>query len=1240
MKKKLLAVILAIAVSCQSLPVYAGEMADIFSDSGTEMSEEEKVTDDFSDGEAKKNVETTEEMSQTDPEFISPEEEPAENILKDDQNENDSSDENSDENQVSAYSADIELTYGDYKYIVSGQEATVIKYIGSESTVKLPEKINNYVVNTIGERAFQSCLSLTEIEIPDSVEEIGDSAFQNCGSLTEVTGGRRLKKIGYEAFEYCRKLESITLSSTIKEFSGSLIFDECDCLKTAGPSSGDYNIKIGFTGNIPDMPFANSELENVVLPEGLTELNTSAFGGCTKLKQVTLPPGLKSISSRAFQSCSSLTEIEIPDSVEEIGDSAFQNCGSLTEVTGGRRLKKIGYEAFEYCRKLDSITLYPTITSISGFAFDECQFLTIYGYTGTYAETYASGQNIPFRSLGEYTSKYEEYDYTENLNRWIQDEGTASAMAYLTRDGNFMNSMLVAQWDDSFIDSVVETMSNMYFRGKDGWKQIFSGETSQNQAREVLIALLDSYSGTVLDLSQAETTKKFAKIYLDTFKQGDWAYAVAYGLSNDEIKKLASVCTEDTLSAFFVDKKYDDLADYLQNVGHFAGDSKVIKCIKSFSSSKNFAKTLSDGLDFISDGLSIIKVGTDTIKRYYDIVALAKADEMYSEMLLYLKNNCEYDPICEAAKELYGVIHGTYENQMMYLSNAAFDELSDVALDSMLTSVASALPLGIVIYKSYKYSTGLANILFNTGDTQKQVDNMRCVAYIGYYLSNWMQYNKKMYQQSKASEKNYYAKRTVFAFYMLMKSRTAGEKSVRKYLDMTKKSSKKEYTYSLQVTSTLEAIEKCLKARGVLGKYSNSVISCPVNVEVYDKSGNKILTVYDGKESSGNIGDIYYNVTYHPLDQDYVKIINLPQNNGYTLRCIATDMGKVDYFVSDISADGTAKRKETDDIPVFKGSTIAITNIEEDKPSCKLLDEKGSVKEEYAAKPEKTEYIEATGIKTEIDDVNLKIGEKILLNAQILPDNVATKNIIWSSADDAIVKINSDGVVEGMTAGETTVRAAWVENRDLFKEIKVTVVKEEIPVTPTVTPIPQLSAPKLSKLTASNNSITVTWKKVFGANGYQVYRKIDADKWIFVKTTKGTSYKDTKVKAGYKYTYIVKAYRTVNGKKTYSSYNKKGLSGKLNTTVSLKTKNNTVSVNWKKTNGASGYYIYRATSKRGKYSKIKTITSGKTLKYTDKKVKKGKTYYYKVVPFRKISGKAVKGAGSVVKSIALKKKRL
>lgn len=197
--------------------------------------------------------------------------------------------------------------------------------------------------------------------------------------------------------------------------------------------------------------------------------------------------------------------------------------------------------------------------------------------------------------------------------------------------------------------------------------------------------------------------------------------------------------------------------------------------------------------------------------------------------------------------------------------------------------------------------------------------------------------------------------------------------------------------------------------------------------------------------------------------------------------------------------------------------------------------------------------------------------------------------------------------------------------------------------TPTATPTPAVSpdkkpsVPKLSKITTLYNSITVKWNAVSEADGYQVYRKVNSGKWKVVKNTTGTSYKDKNVKAGYKYSYTVKAHKKVNGKKVYSGYNKKGLSGKLNTVVSLSVKNKTVSISWKKTTGATGYYIYRSGSKNGKFSKIKTITSGKTLKYTDKKVKTGNTYYYKVIPFKKINSKAVKSASSTIKSIVLNK---
>ena len=79
-----------------------------------------------------------------------------------------------------------------------------------------------------------------------------------------------------------------------------------------------------------------------------------------------------------------------------------------------------------------------------------------------------------------------------------------------------------------------------------------------------------------------------------------------------------------------------------------------------------------------------------------------------------------------------------------------------------------------------------------------------------------------------------------------------------------------------------------------------------------------------------------------------------------------------------------------------------------------------------------------------------------------------------------------------------------------------------------------------------------------------------------------------------------------------------------------------VLVKWKKQSGASGYLLYRATSKHGYYKLIKRIKGGKKTKFTDKKVKKGKRYYYKVVSYKKVNGKTCKGRSSGVKFVKVK----
>ena len=83
-------------------------------------------------------------------------------------------------------------------------------------------------------------------------------------------------------------------------------------------------------------------------------------------------------------------------------------------------------------------------------------------------------------------------------------------------------------------------------------------------------------------------------------------------------------------------------------------------------------------------------------------------------------------------------------------------------------------------------------------------------------------------------------------------------------------------------------------------------------------------------------------------------------------------------------------------------------------------------------------------------------------------------------------------------------------------------------------------------------------------------------------------------------------------------------------------KNHKATVSWKKVSKANGYEIYRANKKAGKYKKIKTIKKAKTVKFTDKKLKKGKKYFYKVRTYKTVDGKKVYGKWSSVAKIKAK----
>lgn len=151
-----------------------------------------------------------------------------------------------------------------------------------------------------------------------------------------------------------------------------------------------------------------------------------------------------------------------------------------------------------------------------------------------------------------------------------------------------------------------------------------------------------------------------------------------------------------------------------------------------------------------------------------------------------------------------------------------------------------------------------------------------------------------------------------------------------------------------------------------------------------------------------------------------------------------------------------------------------------------------------------------------------------------------------------------------------------------------------------------VKTPSMKTITNTGSAIKVTWTAVKGVSGYTVYRKAgSATSWTNMGKVKGTSYTDTKVKAGTTYTYTVRAYYS----KYTSGFDADGISIKRLTTPKLSKVANTdegVRFTWGKVTGAQGYKVYRKTANSG-WTCIDTV-SGTTC--IDANAVSGTTYYY------------------------------
>ncbi len=194
-------------------------------------------------------------------------------------------------------------------------------------------------VQRIAEDTFNGCEKLTSVTFASEQMGIADRAFKGCAALSTIAITDKLTVIGSEAFMGCAALDGITLPAAITQI-GARAFEGTAFLAS---QAGEWVIVgggtlIAYLGadtavTIPEgvktISFLNTNIESVVIPEGVTAINDGAFADCAKLTGITFPTSLVSVGANAFKNCAGLTTVTIPLNLSSIGNGAFAGCANI-----------------------------------------------------------------------------------------------------------------------------------------------------------------------------------------------------------------------------------------------------------------------------------------------------------------------------------------------------------------------------------------------------------------------------------------------------------------------------------------------------------------------------------------------------------------------------------------------------------------------------------------------------------------------------------------------------------------------------------------------------------------------------------------------------------------------------------------------------------------------------------------------------------------------------------------------
>ena len=1039
-----------------------------------------------------------------------------------------------------------------------------------------------------------------------------------------------------------------------------IVFAETDEILTGYTDNGvSYSISNGEAtitgyagGDVLDIP---EEIQGYPV----TKIGTGAFATYTshtsKMYKINFPKTLRTIETGAFYCCQYLEEIVLPEGVESIEDIAFAQCWGVSRIILPKSVKQI------------SSTAFSDITNV------------IYGYTGSFVEEYAENNNFIFKK--RCTVIFKDYDDTILKEGEVLEGESAIPPTNPTRNGYKFDS-----WDydytniseDITINAKYKKLYTVTFKDYDEsiikTEKVADGESAEepdNPTRNgYKFVGWDKEFDNITE--NTEITAKYKRLYKVTFKDYDGTILKEENVVEGESAIPPSNPTKDGYIFVGWNKQYTNINEDITIEAEYRNknvykvifkdyDGTVLKeddvieldsAIPPEEPSRDGYRFIGWDRDFsyITDNTEIIanfvKVYTVTFKDYDGrIVKAQEVTEGQSATkpsnptrLGYtfsrwegIYTNVHNDTIVKA---VYTKSSDTFEvgkrkKITLTASNVSYSDAYYNATwridDSNIATILSQGKSAVIINSQYNvsasvnlqgisYGSTYLRLYSNTGTVLKT-----CVVSVVPSMDDISSCNISV----KTVGNNTYTGNELRPSISISNSDGVslieGEDYTVEYLDNINAGT------GTIVISGIDSYVGIVRKTFTINPKNISTITSTIDTssKVYNENEHTTnIELLDGEKALVEGTD--YTVEYENNINAGTATVTVIGTGNYT--------GVIKkYFTikeADIEINYEANNKEV----TYNGDYYGI-NIDNTTPNeaiIKYADKSGQyVLDEMPQYNTVGTYNIKFRIYVDENHTDIKDSRKLVIN----PKNIKTIDTIEVDIDDKVYS-NSD-IYTTMVLKDS--------NKLLKEEVDYTVEY-----------IDNKNVGRTSICIRGKGNYTGDISKSFNIipnNISNILVKVDTNNKTYTGKTIKTNIKLTDnsytLKEGKDYTVTYKnntnigtATVTITGKgnfigsiiKTFTIIPKKVT---LSSVKNVKTK--AAKITWKKDTKVTGYEIYMATSKNGKYTRIKAVTSNKTVTYTKKKLKKNKKYYFMVRSYKTVNGKKIYGEYSSKKYVKVKK---